>query len=840
MVDTLIKLFDSASTSFSSNGLGGLPDASRCVVKEERNGSYPINGKRYNDICLRKIIVAPANKYSGMQAFRIYSISKPINGLVTIRANHISYDLSGYPASPFSASSVTDAFLQIKSHSVLKDCPFDFTTYKTTAAEFTNSFPSSIRSLLGGNEGSILDIYGGEYEFDNFSVKLHENRGTNRGATIRYGKNLLDLEQEESCDSLYTGVYPYWYSDTEGLMELVEKIVKAEGNYNFQHILPLNLSDEWEEKPTEDMLRQKAVSYMKNVKIGEPKVSLTVSFAELSQSGEYEKFAPLQDVRLCDTVTVEYPQLNVKATAKCISTTYNVLTGRYDEIEIGDARSTLAATIANQESSIKKAPSRSFMEKAIDNATKLITGGLGGYVVIRSSSGGEYPDEILIMDTDDILTATNVWRWNKGGLGYSSSGYNGPYTTAITQDGSIVADFITAGELSGAILKADSVKTSSLSVEFVNSLNTAFANLNVANDEIRAEVKKKIGSDEISTAITQNAESVRIAWNNISNYIEFSGGALNIYEDVARGDDNLLMKLNSSGAWYYNGGTRLGKVGTNKWSGDSSFRGIVFDLEYEGNYMCWAAKDSKDASSYTTKLIYFNDNKKDKKGLHFGCETYCGGYLYINDNVKSVSYTDGSGGLMSQGNALTLNGDGTSVRITKEALIFGNTSETRVDCYNNIDLHNYSILNQSDARLKENIMPTSIKALDILNNIQLMSFDWIESNEHCDVGIVAQQLKDILPEMVHENRQTGRLSIKSDKLIPYIIKAVQELSAAILSTKMVNAISRKNVYKEWIDPYSDVEKREFASRNSVKQSIKPIEVKAEPIYIPVNRKENIL
>ena len=90
------------------------------------------------------------------------------------------------------------------------------------------------------------------------------------------------------------------------------------------------------------------------------------------------------------------------------------------------------------------------MQQAIENATKLISGGLGGYVIIHSSTGGNHPDEILIMDTDDINTASKVWRWNKGGLGYSSTGYNGPYALAMTQDGQIVADFITTGTMSAS------------------------------------------------------------------------------------------------------------------------------------------------------------------------------------------------------------------------------------------------------------------------------------------------------------------------------------------------------------------------------------------------------
>lgn len=293
MVDAVITLYESTETEFNTNGLGSLNDAISCQVVEERNGefelemTYPITGRKYNDLQLRRIIMAKANPYSDLQPFRIYSITKPINGIVTINAEHISYDLSGYPASPFVADTVQNAFINMKSASAI-ECPFIFTTDKSTTANLTVIKPMSMRSLLGGVEGSILDVYGGEYEFDKYNVKLWNKRGLNRGVSIRYGKNLTDLKQEENCSSVYTGVYPFWYSEEEGLMQLDEKVINASGTYNFAKIYPLDLSDKWQEKPTQDQIREAANSYMETYNIGIPAVSLTVSFIQLSQSTEYE------------------------------------------------------------------------------------------------------------------------------------------------------------------------------------------------------------------------------------------------------------------------------------------------------------------------------------------------------------------------------------------------------------------------------------------------------------------------------------------------------------------------------------------------------------------------
>lgn len=458
MVDSLIRLYESTETEFTTNGIGGLPDATKCIVKEERNGefeltmTYPIDGKRYSDISLRRIILAKPNPYDDPQPFRIYAITKPINGIVTVNAEHISYDLSGFPVAPFEANNIQEAFTKLKTQSASTfTCPFTFSTDKTTTAKMTVPKPVSIRSLLGGSEGSILDVYGGgEYTFDKFNINLNQHRGANNGVSIRYGKNLTDIKQEENCSSVYTGVYPYWYSNETGVAELTERIIYAEGTYNFSRILPLDLSSSFDELPSEAMLRAEAKRYMEDNNIGVPKVSIDVSFVQLAQSKEYEQITLLEKVKLCDTVNVEFPELNVSATAKCIATEYDVLTDKYTKLSLGDAKSNLAATIASQpkEVTTKIEEATSALTKAINNATSLITGGQGGYVVLRSSSGGKYPDEILIMDTKDVNTATKVWRWNQNGLGYSSNGYNGDFETAITMDGAIVAKFITVDKLS--------------------------------------------------------------------------------------------------------------------------------------------------------------------------------------------------------------------------------------------------------------------------------------------------------------------------------------------------------------------------------------------------------
>lgn len=536
MVDTMIRLFDSTATSFVTNGLGSLPDASKCEVTEERNGSfelemeYHISGKRYSDLGLRKILVAKPNPYAKPQPFRIYEISKPIGGLVTVKAEHISYDMSGYPVGPFMASGLTEALAGLKKNAIVES-PFIFEAKTTSEKEVSFNKYASMRSLLGGMDGSILDVYGGEFEFDGYRAILHESRGDNRGVTIRYGKNMTDLKQEENCSEVYTAVCPFWRSDEWGIVDLPEKTVPAPGTYDYVRVYPLDLSSEWEntyefvrEFPSEDEIRDLAKKYIADHNIGVPKVSLSVSFEMLSQAKEYEALKALEAVRLCDTVNVEFPELNVSASSKCIKTTYDVLTGKYVSIELGEAKSNLADAIVSQNSAVDKKleerPTKPFVEQTVSNATSLITGGLGGYVVMRSSREDGRPDEILIMDTDDIETASKVWRWNKGGLGYSSNGYGGPYETAITQGGEIVADFIKAGSLTANVIQGGTLTVGGTgnadgTIEVKDSMNRLLLKLGVDGISFFNDGKEPVTRIIDDTVTTEFINALHVAAGSV-------------------------------------------------------------------------------------------------------------------------------------------------------------------------------------------------------------------------------------------------------------------------------------------------------------------------------------
>lgn len=492
MVGHLIRLFESSETEFTSNGVGSLHDAIKCTVDEVLNGSfelemdYPISGNKFDNLLFRNLIFAKPNPYSNPQPFRIYGISKPMNGIVTVSAQHISYDMADITVAPFSATSIVSAFTNMKAASDVT-CPFDFWTDKQTAVDIKTNIPINMRSILGGMEGSILDTYRGEYEFDKYTVKLWNNRGTDRGVKIRYGKNLMNFKQEENCSNVYTAVRPYWYRESDdasegGLVELTEKVLVIDSTVDYIRILPLDLTNEFDSKPTEQELRDKTNEYVDAHDLGTPKVSIDVSFIDLADTEEYKNIAPLEMVKLGDTVGVEFPKLGVMASAKVIKTTYNVLSGRYDKIELGSEKADLATTISVQNKEIKEKTTKTDLQTAIATAASLITGHSGGYVVLNPT---EQPQEILILDEHSggkLEDAVNVWRWNSGGLGFSSTGYMGPFTTAITADGKIVADFILAGTMSanlikGGVLQLGSRLNQNGALEVYDEANTLIASL---------------------------------------------------------------------------------------------------------------------------------------------------------------------------------------------------------------------------------------------------------------------------------------------------------------------------------------------------------------------------
>lgn len=467
-------LYKADATEFETFGIGALSECTYCEVTEERNGAfectlkYPVTGILFAELKNERLIKAKPNDTSKEQLFRIYRITTPINGIVTIYAQHISYDLSNIAelmwssAMIFPSLAMSRLFTKTASTHNFK-CSTDFSSGKP----FSVSKPKSVRACLGGSEGSMLDLWGGEYEWDNFNVILHTKRGKDNGVVIEYGKNLTDMEQDNDFTDVYTDILPYAvFSDesTEKVITLSEITLPIIDNPTRQKTLIKDFTEFFEDKASinENSLRNKAKNFIKANPLGVETPTLTVEFEPLWKQPEYS--AILERVSLCDTVTIRHSALGITAKSKVIKTVYDALAEKYVSITLGTAKSNFVNTVGDIKTELSEVKNKTehfplLINTAVKNATSLITGQNGGYVVINTNSVSGQPYELLILDAPTIESAVNVWRWNVGGLGFSKNGYNGPYETAITSDGQIVADFITSGTLTANIIKAGAISS---------------------------------------------------------------------------------------------------------------------------------------------------------------------------------------------------------------------------------------------------------------------------------------------------------------------------------------------------------------------------------------------
>ena len=461
-------LYDAGEQAFTSNGLGRLAECTSCVVTEARNGeyelefTYPLTGRMFDKITLGRIVACTHDDKHDVQPFVIYQRSAPLGGVVTYNARHISYELSTVVVDAFTAGSALEALPAIKTHSINAN-RFNFSTDLTTLAVMSVDQPTTARSLLGGTEGSVLDTYGGEYEFNRFDVILHAHRGTSSGVVLRYGKNLTDLKQVLDGSGIYNAVVPFWAKEEDGtrtVVTLPERIVTAEGVTD-PLAIPLDLSQDFEDQPTEAQLRTAAQQHLAQREPWVPDENISLDFINLSQTDEYRDVYNLQRLSLCDKVDVVYTALGVVARdIEIIKVTYDVLREMYTKMELGKARSTFAQIITEKtEEQISQAETelRGFFDDAIDAATDLLKGVNGGHVVYVTDSTGK-PQEILILDTESAATATNILRINLNGIGFSQDGGR-TYSTAWTLDGRFVADFITTGTLKAITIQGPTALT---------------------------------------------------------------------------------------------------------------------------------------------------------------------------------------------------------------------------------------------------------------------------------------------------------------------------------------------------------------------------------------------
>ena len=346
-------LYDSREMKFDHNGIGKLADAQSCTVTEKRNGSYelklicPADGIHAEMLEEGNIILAKPSDTMQPQPFRIYKITTPIDGKLEVQARHISYQLNFITVSPFSVTGCVGAMRGLKSHAA-SDCPFNVWADVESSATFTLGVPSSFRNCLGGMAGSVLDVFGGEFEWDRYTVKFHKARGADHNVHIIYGKNLTDFKMEKSIENTITGVHPYWVdNETQAVMELPEKVVlQSKRSIPYQKITVLDCTSNFQEKPSEAALREYAQNYIDTTDLTEPEIDIKIDFLQLWNTPGYEDIVEAERVSLCDTVHVFISKLGIEVSSKVTETEYDTLLERYNSITLSNS------TVSSRNSSL--------------------------------------------------------------------------------------------------------------------------------------------------------------------------------------------------------------------------------------------------------------------------------------------------------------------------------------------------------------------------------------------------------------------------------------------------------------------------------------------------------
>lgn len=471
-------LFASNETNFNTLGLGVIANVSKCEVTEELNGMYELEMVIYNEDGFggdlinatpmpleRDIILAKANDFDRGQPFRIYKITKLDDFSIEIYARHVTFDASKYYVSSIRKheSSFNGALQEVTSKIEPKNHPFRLSTDLDTVTQFESMF-KGLGDLIQGTEGSLLQRYGGEISRDMYHIRYNRRRGQDTDIIIAAEKNMTGLEVDIDISGVITRIVPWANknenaeSGSKGAEEYIylpERFIDSPYINNYEK--PLIESVEFDGVETVEQLRSKAKDFFTRNKRDIPKVNVKVQFIPLWEIYGYEDFVNIERLQMGDRVKVSHPRITADMSVRVVKTIYDPIEEHYIKIELGDFATTISSeTHKNSIDVIDRVEKeRSSWEKVVDIVTEKITGNDGGHVVLHPKLN---PQEIFIMDTDNLNTAKQVLRMNKEGIGFSKTGINGKFETAWTVDGIFIADFIKSGTLDTSLLKTGVIR----------------------------------------------------------------------------------------------------------------------------------------------------------------------------------------------------------------------------------------------------------------------------------------------------------------------------------------------------------------------------------------------
>lgn len=462
----------------TSNGLGVITPISG-EVREKLNGEYEftftvgMSEKRYSELACGTVVQVEVGETTGLQLFRIYKITKPMNGIVTVYARHITYDLNKAAVMPFSATGASAALSGLISH-LVGSYPFTVSTdIANTSSKFAVTQPVTFRSALGGVQGSILDVFGGEYEWDNLSVILHAHRGSDNGVVIEYGKNLTDIQQDENIESTYNAVLGFATNADSTVTGTIQYVTQTASPKT--KIVDFSSYFDTDDTITVSKIDALAQAYIEQNNIGVPKVSINVKYQPLWQTEEYKNFR-IDRVKLGDTVTVKFEKLGVEAKAKVVETVWDVVQNRYKSIQIGDARSTLAATIneKTEAAASQVQNASSFLESYIANFTALVANSLGLFKTIETEADGS--QKIYLHNRPNRADSQYQWTVNSNGF-FLSQDYGQTWTAGIDSDGNAVFNSLAANVINALTINGGTITGTIVNGSTINGTDLYTSNI---------------------------------------------------------------------------------------------------------------------------------------------------------------------------------------------------------------------------------------------------------------------------------------------------------------------------------------------------------------------------
>ena len=834
-------LYEHNETNFTSNGIGRL-SPSRCIVTEERNGQFElemdisVEDKHYADIQEYRILYAPHDETKVRQPFEIYNISRPMGGVVTVNAHHISYRTAKITVMPCSAESAPAALLALKNNSV-GDHPFVFNTDLHTEASFRIDKPETLRSRLAGVKGSILDLYGGEYEWDKFTIYLRSSRGSNTDVILRYGKNITSLKKTTDASNIWTGIVPYWYgtsneSGTDDLVTLPEKYVLTDDN-NSSMLIPLDMSSYFSQKPTVEELREEAKKYVKDNAPSAIPTSIDVSFVQLWQTQEYASVAPMERLRLCDTLTIKHEKLGVSNKAMVVKTVYDVLLERYESMTVGTVLPSMGDTIRDLTGDIRRSITpKTAMQAMIEAMANLMQGGLGGHMVVNTDNNGK-PNELLFMDTEDKATAVKVLRINMNGIAFSKNGYNGPFHTGWGIDGIFYADWITAGTLTANLIKAG-ILAPIVGKSFLNMLTGEFKfgdddeyisfqkndlddwfleictqNLSIGGSPAasKSDVTSALSEYDPADGLNQQKVLNLLSNNGAAKGMWLAGGQLYFSFSYARGGALQLGGTTSTTGYdgvlevYSANGSKIATIDKTGANFNEALGDIyhTYQLQINGGRLRLYVTGGDDGKQKTIGEIipngvydsqtwtYYMRFSTPQKGFLFCKRSGTSESNYTYTDIFKI-LTDGiyflvpvNGGMTVNGGLTVNNGQTVNGELTTNGGITNNGGMiwSKTQIYTQDYVYGTAFVPTSDRRLKKNIKPCDS---DIIMNLNVVSFDWKKDGEHVSAGMIAQEVEKICPDLVRENPE-GYKGVDYAGIVPHLVKKVQEQQKEIENLK---------------------------------------------------------